>query len=221
MFRFFTRFPFPIRAGGPPYTSGHPYASAALRQFTKNRKAHTSQATHCSPCLADPHAPRIPIRATFPHVSTAPQCNLQAPKIPTLVSARPASPAPQTRHPRVSTNSLRRLQARCRMPRRGIGPPRPASPAPQTRRQPVSTNSLRLRRRAARRRRQRTAPPRDAASTQWEPASSGLKARLQSGFKPDTRPARRPAPAARIPGEPGQAGPGKSPQMRRRIAQDE
>ena len=96
MFRFFTRFPFPIRAGGPPYTSGHPYASAALRQFTKNRKAHTSQATHCSPCLADPHAPRIPIRATFPHVSTAPQCNLQAPKIPTLVSARPASPAPQT-----------------------------------------------------------------------------------------------------------------------------
>ena len=50
-----------------------------------------------------------------------------------------------------------------------------------------------LRRRSARRRRQRTAPPRDAASAQWEPASSGLKARLQSGFKPDTRPARRPA----------------------------
>ena len=60
------------------------------------------------------------IRATFPYVSAAPPYNRQALKIPTLVSTRPAFPAPQTRHPRVFTNSLRRLPTRCRMSGRGI-----------------------------------------------------------------------------------------------------
>ena len=44
----------------------------------------------------------------------------QAPKNPTSNQARPAFPAPQTRHPRVSANSLRRLPARYRMSRRDI-----------------------------------------------------------------------------------------------------
>ena len=44
----------------------------------------------------------------------------QAPKNPTSNQARPAFPAPQTRHPPVSTNSLRRLLARYRMSRRDI-----------------------------------------------------------------------------------------------------
>ena len=43
----------------------------------------------------------------------------QAPKNPTSNQARPAFPAPQTRHPQASTNSLRRLPARYRMPGRG------------------------------------------------------------------------------------------------------
>ena len=63
---------------------------------------------------------RIPIRAMFPYVSADPPYNRQALKIPTLVSTRPAFPAPQTRHPQASTNSLRRLPARCRMSGRGI-----------------------------------------------------------------------------------------------------
>ena len=46
----------------------------------------------------------------------------QAPKNPTSNQARPAFPAPQTRHPSVSTNSLRRLPARYRMPGRGTKP---------------------------------------------------------------------------------------------------
>ena len=51
----------------------------------------------------------------------------QAPKNPTSNQARPAFPAPQIKHPRVSANSLRRLPARYRMSRRGTSPTRPAS----------------------------------------------------------------------------------------------
>ena len=64
-----------------------------------------SQAMHCSPCLADPHAPRIHIRATLSYVSTAPPYSHQAPKISTLVSTRPAfqfhksQPTPTSKHP--------------------------------------------------------------------------------------------------------------------------
>ena len=50
----------------------------------------------------------------------------QAPKNPTSNQARPAFPAPQTKHPQIPTNSLRRLPARCRMSGRGISPPGPA-----------------------------------------------------------------------------------------------
>ena len=71
--------------------------------------------------------PRIPILAMFPYVSADLPYNRQALKIPTLVSTRPAFPAPQIRHPQVSTNSLRRLLARYRMSRRSIIPPRPAT----------------------------------------------------------------------------------------------
>ena len=67
-----------------------------------------SQAMHCSPCLADPHAPRIHIRATLSYVSTAPPYSHQAPKISTLVSTRPAGPAPQ-----IPTNPVKQTSRTC------------------------------------------------------------------------------------------------------------
>ena len=72
-----------------------------------------------------------PIRATLPYASADPPYNHQAPKIPTLIPTRPAFPAPQIRHPRVSANSLRRLPARYRMSRRSTNPPRPAAGFPR------------------------------------------------------------------------------------------
>ena len=105
IFPAFVGFPLPIHAGGPPYTSGILHANSL----------------HI-PARLSPYAGAVPS-----HVSTAPPYNLQAPKIPTLISTRPAFPAPQTRHPQVSTNSLRRLPARYRMSRRGTNPPRPAT----------------------------------------------------------------------------------------------
>ena len=106
----------PIHIGRPP----------AIHKKPQSPQSNISQAVHCSPCLADPHAPRIPIRAMFPYVFTAPPYSHQAPKIPPLVSTRPAFPTPQIRHPRVSVNSLRRLLARYRMSRRGTSSLRPA-----------------------------------------------------------------------------------------------
>ena len=109
MFRFFTRFPFPIRAGGAPY------ASAALRQFTKNRKVRSFTSSQVHTLLpmphSFPHAPRIPIRAISPY-----HHNL------TMCPPRPARPVPQTRHPPVSSNSLRLRRRTARRRRRGTAP---------------------------------------------------------------------------------------------------
>ena len=57
-------------------------------------QSHISQAIHCSPCLADLHAPRIPIRAMFPYVSADPPYNPTAPKNPIPISTRPAFRSP-------------------------------------------------------------------------------------------------------------------------------
>ena len=54
---------------------------------------------HYSPCLADPHAPWIPIRAMFLYVSVDPPYNHQAPKNLTPIQPRPTLPPPQIRHP--------------------------------------------------------------------------------------------------------------------------
>ena len=98
IFWFFMRFWLPIQADGP-----HAQAAPHAHQPPSGNSQKTAKSA--SPHLADPHAPRIPIRATFPHVSTAPPCNLQAPKIPTLVSIRPTFPAPQVPNQPGPTNS--------------------------------------------------------------------------------------------------------------------
>ena len=154
IFRFFMRFPFPIRAGGAPY------ASAALRQFTKNRKSAVSHPAspyavampHRSPRASDPHTSNIPIPPQSDHApaeTSAPAYANQAPagllELPAAATA--CSPPPASTHDVAS--------------RRGV---------------------------------------------------DAVGARVQAVPKA--------APAARIPGEPGQAGPGKNPQARRRIAQD-
>ena len=112
----------------PPHTQAAP-STPAVPTHPRGFPHMQVLFPHTFPRRPQPHTPaRIPIgSAGSPHVSTAPPCNLQAPKIPTLVSMRPAFPAPQTRHPRVSANSLRRLLARYRMSRRGTNPPRPAT----------------------------------------------------------------------------------------------
>ena len=97
----------------------HTSRPPAIHKKPQSPQAHISQAIHCSPCLADPHAPRIPIRVMFPYVSADPPYGQPAPKNPAPIPPRPAFPAPQTRHPQASTNSLRRLPARYRMP--GLG----------------------------------------------------------------------------------------------------
>ena len=82
----------------PPSGNSQKTAKSAIPHLA----GHTPQPMpRRSPCALDP---------PYSH---------QAPKNPTLVSTRSAFPAPQIRHPLVSTNSLRRLLARYRMP--GLG----------------------------------------------------------------------------------------------------
>ena len=88
----------------PYYASGFPYSNGALHV----NNPHTS--TRLSPCAG----------AVLPYVSTATPYSHQAPKTQLQFQRDQRFPAPQTRHPRVSTNSLRRLPARCRMSGRGI-----------------------------------------------------------------------------------------------------
>ena len=40
----------------------------AIHKKLQSPQSHISQAIHCSPCLADPHAPRIHIRTISPYV---------------------------------------------------------------------------------------------------------------------------------------------------------
>ena len=91
--------------------------------------ARSASHTQTAPSISSPHpsARLSPYAgAVLPYVFTASPHSHQASKIPTLVSARPAFPAPQIRHPPVSTNSLRRLLVRYHMSRRSTNPPRPA-----------------------------------------------------------------------------------------------
>ena len=87
----------------------------AIHKKPQSPQAHISQAIHCSPCLVDPHAPRIPIRAMFQYVSADPPYGQPAPKNPTPNSARPASWSRKS-----IPNQSRRFQA-CLI-RRGTAP---------------------------------------------------------------------------------------------------
>ena len=79
-----------MSAGWPLVRLGRP---PAIHKKLQSPQSHISQAIHYSPCLTDPHTPRIPIQVMFPYVPTDPPYRHQAPKIPTLVSTRPASGA--------------------------------------------------------------------------------------------------------------------------------
>ena len=161
-----------VRRLTPPPCSGFsrgfrsPYGRAAPHthqppsgnsQKTASPQFHILQVHTLLPCLTDPHAPRIHIRAISPYHHSLTMC----PPRP----ARPASANP---------GANRSPQTPCDCD--GGSPPA------------ASTHGA--------------APRRDVGVDAVGPA-----------FKP----ARRPAPAARIPGESGQVGLGKSPQTRRRI----
>ena len=92
----FHRFSGPIHAGGPPIRISRP---PAIHKKPQSPQSHISQAVHCSPCLTDPHAPRIPIRVMFQYVSVDPPYRPQAPKNPTPNSARPAAGSRGSTHP--------------------------------------------------------------------------------------------------------------------------
>ena len=120
-------FPFPIQAGGP-HTQAAPSMSAVFTHphgfpHMPEPFSHTFPRLPQSPyACADPHRfSQFPIRFRGSHIQSPGSKNL------TLIPTRPALPAPQTRHPWVSTNSLRRLPARYRMSRRNTNPPRPAA----------------------------------------------------------------------------------------------
>ena len=140
----------------------------------------------------------------------------QAPKNPTSNQTRPAFPAPQTRHPRVSANSLRRLPARCRMSRRGTNPAEASGRSTQIH---ASNRPHHLPCASA-------AGPLKCASGQllkFPAPTRGAWARRRFAMRRRHRQGSRHVmvrPVARIPGESGQTGRGKNPQARRRIAQD-
>ena len=102
----------PIRIRRPP----------AIHKKPQSPQSHTSQAMHCSPCLAASRTPRIPIQAISSH-----NHNL------TMRPPRPASPAPQTRRQPVSSNSLRLRRRAARRRRQRMTPPRDATSASQWR----------------------------------------------------------------------------------------
>ena len=70
----------PIRIGRP----------SAIHKKLQSPQSHISQATHCSPCLADPHAPRIPIRSISPYVLRGSAIQSASSKNLTLILTRPA-----------------------------------------------------------------------------------------------------------------------------------
>ena len=114
MFRFFTRFPFPIRAGGAPYVS------AALRQFTKNRKSAVSHPAspyavampHRSPCASDPHTDNIPIPPQSDHVPAETSAPAYANQAPTGLLKLPAA-ATACSPPPASTSAYGAASRRC------------------------------------------------------------------------------------------------------------
>ena len=150
-------------------------------QKTAKSAIPISQTIHCSPHLADPYAPRIPIRAMLPYVSTVPTYNHQDPKNPTPIPRdqrfRPRKPGADP----VSTNSLRRLPARYRMSGRSINRRDQRSVHSNLRTQPVHADSPRLR--AARRWRRGTASGHGVASRRGDGVAVGpcVQARLKTG----------------------------------------
>ena len=127
IFLIFMGFPFPIQVGGP-HTQAAPSMSAVFTHphgfpHMPEPFSHMFPRLPQSPyACADPHRfSQFPIRFRGSHIQSPGSKNL------TLIPTRPALPAPQTRHPWVSTNSLRRLPARYRMSRRNTNPPRPAA----------------------------------------------------------------------------------------------
>ena len=149
----------PIRPGGLPHVGAASTPAVFLHTFSRPPIGFAGSCTQAAfpygiaDSTCNSTATCFPIRFSgspqaghlLIRFSTAPPYNRQAPKIPTLVSTRPAFPAPQTRHPSVSTNSLRRLPARYRMSRRGTKPAETSARSTQMRIRPTHSNSLRRR----------------------------------------------------------------------------
>ena len=88
-----------------------PATSHKLTKIRKVCRLHLTGHT-LLPCFADPHVSRIRILAMFPYVSADSPYDLQAPKIPTLVSTGPvfsASPAGAVPHVQIG-HQIRRDQ---------------------------------------------------------------------------------------------------------------
>ena len=64
---------------------------SAIHKKLQSPQSNISQATHCSPCLADPHAPRIPIRSISPYVFRGSAIQSASSKNLTLILTRPAT----------------------------------------------------------------------------------------------------------------------------------
>ncbi len=96
----------PMRISRPP----------AIRKKPQSPQSCIPQAMHRGPCLADPHAPRIPIRATSPYRHSL-----------TMRPPRPARRLAQIFTPTSPANQLRRRAARRR--RQRMTPPRDAASA--------------------------------------------------------------------------------------------
>ena len=117
-----------------PYTSERlPYTSGALHVNSPHTPARLFPYAGAVPSYISTD-PTIPYACADPHRFSwltihfhGPYIQLPSSKNPTPISAKPAFPASQTRHPQASANSLRRLLARYRMSRRGTNPPGPAT----------------------------------------------------------------------------------------------
>ena len=105
-------------AQGPPMHISRP---STIHKKLQSPQSHISQAIHCSPCLADPHAPRILIRAISPYGSRGSSMPHTSSKNPIPIPPRPAfrSPHIPNQNPQIHVRT-------CTAMARAI-PPRPAT----------------------------------------------------------------------------------------------
>ena len=107
----------PMRISRPP----------AIRKKPQSPQSCIPQAMHRGPCLADPHAPRIPIRATSPYRHSL---TMRPPRPAAGLRKSSRQPVPQTNcddgQPADGVNARRRPATRRR--RRRSGAPRSSRP---------------------------------------------------------------------------------------------
>ena len=143
-------------SGRPPIRiSRHP----AIHKKLQSPQAHISQAIHCSPCPADPHAPRIHIRTISPYVLRG--SHILSPSSQNLdigfdKTSVPGPANPQPTQPHKFPNPAGTAMACASQPAETSGQ------STQIRTKPTYSNSLRRRGEHGR---QRMSSLRDAATT--------------------------------------------------------